>query len=90
MLGALDLKVEVPPKEVLSFAEKLHYSADCLKIMSSGTDFYKRLLLYTSICLTLTPLILAIELIWLVKRLTGWGTHYWASRFWDRLGDIKP
>lgn len=79
--GCLDLKVKVPPQELLNLTKELHCPVDGSKIMPSDIDSYNRLLIYAAVRPTLTHPLQAVELVWLVKGLTGWDAHYWASRF---------
>lgn len=79
--GCLDLKVKIPTKELLSLAKEIGCFANRSRIMPSDIDAYNRLLIYAAVRPTLTSHLQSTKLAWLVKGLTGWDAHYWASRF---------
>jgi hypothetical protein len=90
--SSVDLKVKVPPSELLWLAEKLGCSTKGSRIIVSNLDIYNRLLVYACV----RPLIKNIEnvkdLTALVLELNNWDALYWASRFrelWWKHGNYK-
>lgn len=79
--GNLDLKARVHLKELQSLARELGCEVAGSRIIAQDIDPYNRLIVYAAVRPTIASPAKAIELMWLIKGLTGWDAHYWASRF---------
>jgi len=79
--GNLDLKAKVPLRELRSLAKELGCEVAGSRIIAPDIDQYNRLIIYAAIRPTIASPAKAVELMWLIKGMTGWDAHYWASHF---------
>jgi len=75
-----DLKVKVEPRELIALAKNLGYTVSWGRIILPDLDAYNRLLLYAAVRPTIRSHLKAAELAMLIRGLTDWDAHYWASR----------
>jgi len=85
--GSIDLRVglsRLNPSELFILAENLGCAVKEDEIIPASFDSYNRLLIYACVRPTLRNSSKIMDLAVLVMNLSGWDSHYWASRFRER------